>query len=172
VFPAFVVSAPLWDTYIFGNQIGSLGRLRAYQGALANADVYAPGCAGTQPSAPRIGIRGFGGTTGRGQRIHLSGAAPGRQAVLAIGTSRTSWLGQRLPLALDPFGFPGCALATSVEVLVGTVTGTTRRESGYAHVDVPALPSFPPVDLHAQWIILDPSAGSGGATSDALWWQP
>jgi hypothetical protein len=105
-----------------------------------------------------------------GVRIHLSGAEPGRTALLALGLSSTSWAGQPLPLALDPVGLPGCLLYTSVEVLTPVLVGTAGVAAGYASVEVP-LPLLNPgtVTLHGQWLV--PWASGGAKTSDALRWR-
>jgi hypothetical protein len=172
VFPTFVEQAPEYFPYTHQSRFGYLGWLRAFRGTLPGAEIYAAGCAGSAPSAPRIGVRRFGDPDSdrAGARIHLSNSRPSRQAVLAVGFSRQSWLGNQLPIALDRFGFPGCALATSVEILATATTRVQGPGSGYAFVDLPRLASIPAIELYAQWIVLDPEPNRLGVVSDALKW--
>jgi hypothetical protein len=166
-FATFAELSPKYGALI----AGALGRLRAFRGAVADAEVYAPGC-GSNAGAPRIGIRAITPPKQHaGVRVHLSGAPPGRTAVLLLGFSRTAWLGQRLPLPLDAFGLPGCALATSIDVLGFAMTGTQGVDAGHASFDLPGGVSPWPVDLFGQWFVLDPQTDRIGTLSDALRWK-
>ena len=71
-------------------------------------------------------------------------------ALLAVGTSATSWLGQPLPLDLGPLGLApgGCRLHVSLDL---QLPGFTDAE-GYASFpfDVPADPGLQGLKLYAQ----------------------
>lgn len=134
--------------------------------------VRGDGCAGTMPTAPRIGLR----TTATGARVHLSNVPAGSIGVLMLGSSDQQWGAISLPLQLDAFGLPGCVLRTSIDVTVPTVTGTAGIDRGYGFADIPlpvAAPGQGSVRVFAQWKAFDPQRG-GLAVSERLewWWQP
>lgn len=105
-------------------------------------------CAGPLGKAPGIGFRVLDASRAR---IHLSGAPAGATAYLLLGLSDRQHGAHRLPLALDRWGMPGCALRVSIDVQVRVVAGTTGNARGYAYVDVPRAGGTP---LYAQWLVL------------------
>jgi len=148
---------------------GSYGQMRCFRGAPKGVQVFGAPFRGTEPKFPKIGLRDLGPN---GVRIHLSGAPPGRPAALLIGFSQMTWIGQPLPLALYPFGFPdGSMLYTSVETMIGVTTGTNGIAKGYAFVDLPLRPTSPGlVTVHAQWLCFDAS-NRPAAFSQAISWR-
>lgn len=140
-----------------------------YRGTPPGVEPYGTPCTGT-PASPQMGIRDL---QGRGVRLHLSSAPPAAYAALALGLSRTQWNGVSLPFSLAGFGFPGCSLLTSADVLSTVRTGTVGLDAGYASLDLP-LPLVPPAQqtfvLHRQWLVLSP-ASRGAAATDALLWR-
>ncbi len=91
--------------------------------------------------------------------IELSGARPASAAVLILGTSRTSFAGMPLPLALGPFGITGCTLYTNILSGLGAATGT----GGTAKVLLP-IPNNPVLAgglLYSQWLAVDPGSPGG-----------
>ncbi len=86
--------------------------------------------------------------------------------VLAVGLSRTNWLGVPLPLSLDAlFGTANCSLLISPDVLLSGVTSA----SGPAELVIPVAipPAFAGHTFFAQHACLEPVAG-GMSTSNAL----
>lgn len=181
------VSSPLsgktdfaWDIAAVGTQPGSpfpvfvvpesqKSSLRAYRGSPGGVAGFGTSCRGSLGTAPKIGMRDLGG---KAARITVYDANPGSPAVLLVGLSRTSFGATPLPLALDPFGFAGCKLFTSIDLMLPTTTGSTGLSKGYASFDLPvSLAAAGKVTLHAQWL----SAGSGklhpGGISDAISWR-
>ena len=146
--------------------LGSLGRIAVYQGSPAGVKVFGTTCRGTLKTAPKIGIRDLGK---KGIRLQLSGGAPASPAALLLGLSRTRWGNFSLPLALDPFGFTGCKLYTSIELLLLTSTGNTGISKGYGLLDLPIqLSATGKLTLHGQWLSLGAGKLAPGALSDAI----
>ncbi|MEC4688677.1 MAG: hypothetical protein VST64_10290, partial [Nitrospirota bacterium] len=83
------------------------GRLRVYRGSPGGVQGFGTSCRGSLPRAPKIGMRDLGA---KGARITVYDANPGSPALLLAGVSRESFGAIKLPLSLDPFGFPGCKL--------------------------------------------------------------
>ncbi|HLQ36355.1 MAG TPA: hypothetical protein VK348_01040, partial [Planctomycetota bacterium] len=116
--------------------------------------VTGTGCS-SAGNPPAIGLRqspGFG-------RLHLSGAPPGALAHLLLAPAGQTTFGSfTLPLDLGSFGMPGCMLLVPPAVSIGTPTGTTGFDRGYAAFDLPLglVPAggFP---VAAQWLVLDPA---------------
>jgi hypothetical protein len=84
---------------------------------------------------------------------------PAQPAAMFFGVSKTSWGAFSLPLALGPFGMPGCTLYVSVDLVVGlSVT------SGVATLalPVPNLPSLVGLSLYAQGVVVSPATNSVG----------
>ena len=166
-FPAFAITEPKFGS---GGFLLAQGRVSVYAGPASGAAPLGPGCTGTLAAQPEMGLSDLGAS---GIRLHLSSAPPGAAAALLVGLSSTSWLGGTLPLPLSSIGFPGCELATSSEIQVPVLTGTTGTSRGYASFDVPfALRTgFGTLALHGQWLVLGSGATAPGATSDSLSWS-
>ena len=162
-FPLFFL--PQW--WYYANPGWS--RTRCFRGAPKGVQVFGAPFRGTLPAFPKIGLRNLGSN---GVRIHLSGAEPGRPAALLLGWSRSTYLGQPLPMPLYPLGFPdGSMLYTSIDAMVGVTTGTTGIASGYAYVDLPLRPTDPgSLTIHAQWLCFD-AAHRPAAFSQAISWR-
>lgn len=89
-------------------------------------------------------------------RILASDLAPGSTCVLLLGRSNTSWNGRPLPLDLGAYGWPGCALFTSIDVMVPVAAGTQRPYDGLAVVDLPwPLAATSNLPLHLQWLCFE-----------------
>jgi hypothetical protein len=163
-FAGYVATGPFWLAG-GGGTLPWQGRMYMVRGNPLGVAGFGTACPGGSDtgSAPRIGLRDLGSA---GVRIHLSGAPPAAPAFLLLGLSRTSWAGTPLPLRLDPFGFGGCELYTSIDALVPATTGTVGNDRGYAFVDVPLpLRGLPrAVVLHGQWVVCP------GGLSAALQW--
>lgn len=102
-----------------------------------------------------------------GMLRQLVAALPaGQPAFALLGFSRTAWGALALPLPLDSYGMPGCALFTSVDASVPLPrTGTTAE----LVLPVPALPVLAGLRLHAQTAVLDPGTNAAGLIgSDAV----
>ncbi len=126
-------------------------------------------CSGTLGQPPRVGVVDLGL---RGVRVQLSSAPPGAAAALLVGTSNQRWGGSNLPLGLDPWGFVGCQLLTSVDLWVPLTTGRQGAAAGYASLDVP-LPvanNAPNGRVYTQWLVLGSGQQIPGALSAGLGW--
>ena len=86
--------------------------------------------------------------------MNLSGALPGVQAVLFLGTSNTQWGPYALPLDLTNFGGPGCFL--NVNPVLDYPTTTNALGDAQLLFDVPHLPSIVGGVSYSQWISADP----------------
>ena len=170
-FPLFVVMEPGYGYYYSKKWKTSFrrGRVRVLRGSPAGTRAFGKGCGGAGAATPRIGMRDLGA---RGVRIHLSGVPAGARAFLALGLSRTRWGGASLPLALDPFGLPGCRLYTSIDVIGEATAGSRGVARGYASIDLAVpLKGSGGVEVHGQWIALDPRGPVPVSLSDAMLWR-
>jgi hypothetical protein len=165
-FPVFACGE--WQ-YGRSNVLDYQGRVTLFRLPPSALRPYHEACSGTLGRAPRAGMVDLGT---RGVRVHLSDAPSGVVAALLIGNSNRSWAGRSLPLKLEPFGFPGCELATSVLVELCTSTGTQGNAAGYASLDValPIVGGSGRGTLHAQWLVLGQAQQAPGALSGALSW--
>jgi hypothetical protein len=152
-----------------GNPLSFRGRVTLFRLPPAALRPHGQACEGTLGRAPRAGMVDLGAT---GVRMHLSDAPPGAAAVLLAGTSNRSWGSIALPLRLDPWGFVGCALETSVLVTCPTLTGRQGNRAGYASLDlpVPIAATVPARMVYAQWLVLGSGVQAPGALSMALGW--
>ena len=118
----------------------------------------------------KLGNAGFG--------IGLSSAPSGATAVLIAGNSMTNWIGNPLPLALWPSGFPGCSLLVSLDNLFTVTVAPSSPVLGFpnAIVPLPIPPSsiYAGATVHFQWFVLSPVVNppavgglSGGLTVTA-----
>ena len=114
---------------------------------------------GALSTAPDIGMRALP----NGFRITLANAPASTGAFLVLGTSLQ-------PLDLSPFGFPACTLHPSIADFGFKVTGGTGLARGCAQHDFTAAltSSTLGIRLHAQWVVLAPSAPVGGGVSQTL----
>ena len=161
-FPVLVTSEAYGPT---SGSLSYLGRIRLFELAPPGVAGYGRSCKGTLALAPQIGVRDKG--PGRFS-LSVALAAPSSPALCFIGTSRDRYGSFKLPLRLDPFGFRGCELWTSIDVVLATTT-SNARDRGFAKVDLPAtLSAWGPLTLHAQWLSLGLGSQAPGGFSDAL----
>ncbi len=83
-------------------------------------------------------------------------------ATVCLGTDVPSWNGTPLPLYLDAWGMPGCAIWSPPELFV--YTGPT--DSIFA-LPTPNTPSMLGTSVRAQAFVADPAANSGGLVASA-----
>lgn len=146
------------------------GEIRAYRGTPRTAAILGPSCHGTLSVAPDIGMRTVAGRV----RIHLSRAPSNAPAVLLVGLSTTQHGGAALPHALDPYGFPGCVLRTSIDAAWTTTTGSQGIDAGYAYVDLPlpvAANGIGTWSVSAQWAVLGTGTEYPGGWTQAVRWR-
>jgi len=83
-------------------------------------------------------------------------------AMMAAGFSRTSAGPQPLPMSLQPFGMPGCALLVSPDatvLLVGSANTATWS------LPLPSVPGLLGIELFLQAFAFDPAANAAGVTT-------
>ncbi len=90
---------------------------------------------------------------GKNFTVSLNRAAAGGVSVRIFGISNKRWLGFTLPLNLTPYGFPGCNLYVSMDMLFPRPTNSP----GYSSVSfmVPNVPSLAGVATYWQWAASD-----------------
>ena len=125
------------------------------------------GCAGSA-GVPTLDKTGSG-APGLGSTVTLQvGNLPVGNGLAWLGASLDlrQWTGQPLPIALDIFGLPGCALWTGADIILPlpTTNGTAALT-----FTIPANPVFAGAHLGLQALSLDPNAANGiGALSNGL----
>jgi hypothetical protein len=95
---------------------------------------------------------------------------PAAGALLSLGLSAAQAGGASLPLALDPWGLPGCSLLQSCDAPAEptTTVGTTTADYGFA---VPSWPGLLGTQLHLQAYALSPTANAAGVVlSNGVTW--
>ncbi|MBK8098456.1 MAG: hypothetical protein IPK26_15210 [Planctomycetes bacterium] len=124
---------------------------------------YGNGTVGTSGFTPRIWVDGsphlgnaqFAITIDRG----LAGAAA--LPLIALGPANLPLLS--LTLLVDP-----TTAVTPASGILGGTTGTPGQGTASMPLPLPATASLEGLALFAQWLVLDPAAGSGIAASDGL----
>lgn len=123
---------------------------------------YAPfgqGCAGTAGVPELSAVAGGRPWLGDVLQIELDRIPTGNTGALVTGASNTTWGGVRLPLDLTPFGFVGCRLWTSAEILLPAVSsqGVARWS-----LPIPANPALLGAEIFQQGLVIDPLANPAG----------
>jgi len=113
---------------------------------------FGNGCSGGLPAAPSIGSAGGNPVAGNlGFSVTLSGGPPSSPAnTFLLGASGSQWLVFPLPLGLGLFGFPGCSLFASADVLVSGVP-TTAGGGASLSTPIPNLPALVGASIWVQW---------------------
>jgi len=132
-----------------GTTLGQTWAYGAPGGPVASVVPYGAGCAGPTGvpllAAQAGSVPRLGGTL----TMQLSGLPTGFLNVPVgwVGFDATTWNGLPLPLALDPFGFPGCQA-----LLAPSMTFTLTNTGGSAtwSIAIPFLPSFAGLQFYAQ----------------------
>ncbi|MCC6781211.1 MAG: hypothetical protein IT457_00085 [Planctomycetes bacterium] len=132
-------------TWTYGNAI---------QAAVTAYGSPCPGPLGT----PRLALAGPS-LPWLGQSFLLQSSGSSGATLLGFGWSNTSFGAVNLPLALAPYGAPGCSLLASQELAYGIGAPSTFG------VAVPYLPGVAGLTFYAQSIVLDPAANALGITS-------
>jgi hypothetical protein len=118
----------------------------------------------TAPAAPRIGVD-RDPRLGEALRLVLREARPGAVAALAQGLTDAPFAGHPLPLGLDPFGAPGCALLVRPDLLFSAAVGA----NGQAQIElaIPTDPLWVGTVFFGQFLVLDPAANALGLSATA-----
>jgi hypothetical protein len=91
-------------------------------------------------------------------RVQLNQARPATLALLALGFSKTSWLGIPLPLELTGFGAPGCRLLAAIDDTQRATTNATGY--GSFQYSIPNDIYLLNIRFYNQWIVVDPGANA------------
>ncbi|MEQ1736822.1 MAG: VCBS repeat-containing protein [Rhodoglobus sp.] len=143
------------------------GTLEVYRSEPLRTSVTGAGCATTG----NVLIPGFRSSP-TGSRLQIANAPAGALAwcILGFGAS-TSTGGLPLPVALDPYGFPGCSLLVPLDFVGTTLTGASGMDRGYAAFDLPVPPAAAAGTRFAtQWLVLDPTTGFEAWSSRRDFW--
>lgn len=142
-------------------------------GIPSGSSTFGVGNPGSFGVVPVIGT--FGGlptsSGNSGFGISVSCALAGSTAYLLTGFSNTTYSGFILPLDLAMFGFAGCQLLVSADIVQPAGVSDSGSGDGVGRVftPVPASPSLSGFTAFAQWLIVDPGAANGIAVmSNAL----
>jgi hypothetical protein len=135
---------------------------------------FGVGCPGTASFVPVAGTSGGHPTAGNGAWTQkLDGAAPGRPALLVLGTSNKLFGTLPLPIDLTVITMAGCSLLVEPLVSIATMTVGPAPGSGQAVIPTPLPPVTGYVGLpaYAQWFVNDPGSPANGkiAASQGLW---
>lgn len=123
-----------------------------------------PGCAiGATQRAPMLGMRELlVPDAARGQRLCVSGAAPGSLALLLLGDGTRS----PGPTSLAGIGLPQCAVYPDVAIVGVFATGSGGIATGYARHDFTIEnPWLVGRAIDAQWLTVDPVSGPAGLSA-------
>jgi hypothetical protein len=149
------------DSWYYQGTSG-VGRVIAVRTNLPGAGPVTGTPCSSGSSLPQIGMR----LVPSGSRITIAKGPPGAIGFLIGGpASQTNYGSLSLPLALDPYGLPGCSALVAPVVQVPVILGTSGLDRGYAAVDLPWIPSPSGTALAAQWIVWDPATGSFATTA-------
>ncbi len=114
------------------------------------------GCAGSSGGVPTVDSPGVAvPTVGSTLTLEITGGPVGalHNYLFVLGNSNSSWGAIPLPLALAPFGAPGCTLWTSIDLaVVGSVSGGAASVS----LGVPALSALVGGVVYCGGVITDP----------------
>lgn len=152
------------------------GRIRGFRTNLAGQGPVTGGACSTTPELPLIGVRQIPALTGpfaTHTRITVAKGPAGAGAWLHLGHARAARFGGLpLPIALDPYGLPGCELHVAPTASIFRVLGTTGLDSGYAEATVPRPLSTSTlgVAIAAQWLVFDPLTFAYAATQKHQLW--
>lgn len=148
---------------LFGGS-STLGAQAAFvTAAPATASSFGSACPGTT-GIPILQTR-LGSLPWIRQTLDLEITPVSSLVFTAFGLSRTTSGGAALPLALAPYGAPGCSLFVSSDAVLGIAASPTARVA----MALPAVPAFVGLQFFVQGIVLDPGANALGiTTSNAL----
>ena len=164
--PLFALVQP---TFQSNGKTNNRGRIAVYRGMPSGVRDFGSKCKGPATQRlPEIGLRNLGGNA---IRLQLANAKPGSTAFLFLGYSNTKMAGAALPFKLDNFGFTGCSLLTSSDVILPILTGRSGIDAGYGRFDLNVPLAFPgSITLYGQWAFIDnSSAGVWGFTRGLRW---
>lgn len=119
-------------------------------------------CPGGSRSVPTLAATGFPTLGNSTFSVDLLGGKANSAALIALGSSKTSWVKIPLPLDMGPAGAPGCSLLSSVDLLIGMAT--TATGSATLPLPIPNDSRFTGLVFHSQWIVLDKLANKFGLT--------
>jgi len=132
------------------------------QSGLVQRPSWRINCSGGNTLTPSLGNQGLP-ILNSTYNVTLADTIPSTFAILASGSSDTSWNGTPLPLPL--IGAPGCDLYAAPQVLDLYITDGAGSAS--APITIPASPANVGVSLYHQWAVLDAVNSLGIIVSDA-----
>jgi hypothetical protein len=163
----FIATHLSWRAIVWGNsnnnQIFSYP-LDAWQNASASAATpIGTGCRAANGSAAATqSVTGLGlGTTAAygGSSFVAAGGVP---ALLAIGTSATTFQGIPLPFDLTPAGAPGCSIYNNWLAVFATVTSPGPTGPATVNVPIPNDQALANTTHYSQFLFVSPAANALG----------
>jgi hypothetical protein len=123
-----------------------------------------PTSAGTRPQAAGPVVTSVGSTFS----LDLFGALPQSLLVFAMGSNRDTAGGIPLPVELPTVGIPANGCYVLIEPAATVVRSADALGNSGLILSVPFLPALRGGTFFTQWVVLDPAAAGGLATSSAL----
>jgi hypothetical protein len=87
--------------------------------------------------------------------MSIDNLPPGRNALLMVGLSKTTWNGMNLPVDLTPWNMPGCELLVAADILLPFGTGNGFYNATFT---MPLVPTLSGRELHMQVMAEQPTA--------------
>lgn len=144
-------------------------KFRIYCGSPGHYEALGTGCPGASRMTPELGWNGIP-NVGGSMDVLLQNGVANDFALLTIGDSVTTWLGNPLPYNLAPQGAPGCLVYNSV---ASTALVLTDGAGGASYtLNIPPTGSLFGYQFYDQWFVHDATAnpltykvsGSGAGT--------
>jgi hypothetical protein len=127
----------------------------------ASYATFGSGCAGSGGTPALAAAAGQLPWLGEAFTLELSSLPSNAAALVLFGASRTSWPPFPLPLALGPYGMPGCTLFASGEAMFPAATSGSGGSLGFV---VPNATSLVGLTFFNQAFVADPPANRLGLT--------
>jgi hypothetical protein len=153
--PGDVNGDGLADLTVIAPQAAASPRIRivSVAGVPAGSTVLGSGCADIAGHIPALGAFGGAPDVTNGNPafgLLVSNLVPGATPTMIFGTSTAFWNGTPLPLDLAPLGLQGCALRTSLDVLVPITANLAEPAVAALPLGIPLAPGLVGASITVQ----------------------